>query len=213
MLKRCLDVSVSLCALVVLSPLLLAIAVIVMLEDGAPVLYRQQRVGLGGRRFELLKFRSMYVTDSGPQITVATDSRITTVGRFLRGWKLDELPQLWNVLIGDMSLVGPRPEVERYVSLDDTRWQTVLSVKPGLTELASLIYRNEEALLATAADPESFYRTVVLPSKLAMNIDYVRRRSMRVDLLLIAATAMTVVLPNIYGPEQLRQMIGYTERG
>ena len=196
MAKRLFDITLSLLALVLLCPLLLAVALWVRLDSQGPVLFRQQRVGRGGRLFGILKFRTMQVNAeaAGLQITVGQDPRITRTGRWLRRSKLDELPQLLNVLRGEMSMVGPRPEVPRYVALypADQR-ATVLSVRPGITDLASLALRDESTLLARSADPERTYVEEILPTKLRYACDYVRQRSLWLDLRIIARTAMILL--------------------
>lgn len=175
------------------SPVLLAAAGLVAATSPGPVLFRQQRVGLGGRPFTLLKLRTMRVAAEGSQLTAAGDSRVTPVGRWLRRFKLDEIPQLWNVVRGDMSLVGPRPEVPRYVDLADPLWRQVLSVRPGLTDPVTLRLRDEEALLAGAEDPERFYRERLLPWKLRGYRDYLERRTWVSDLGVIGASVLAVL--------------------
>ncbi|MDQ1259417.1 MAG: sugar transferase [Giesbergeria sp.] len=196
MAKRLFDITLSLLALVLLCPLLLAVALWVRLDSPGPVLFRQQRVGRGGRLFGILKFRTMQVNAeaAGLQITVGQDPRITSAGRWLRRSKLDELPQLLNVLRGEMSMVGPRPEVPRYVALypADQR-ATVLSVRPGITDLASLAFRDESTLLARSADPERTYVEEILPIKLRHACDYVVRRSLWLDLRILALTALVLL--------------------
>ena len=189
------DFLLSALAIIFLSPLLAACALAIMLEGGPPIFFRQQRLGLRGRPFSILKLRSMRVRHDGPSVTAAGDPRVTIVGGFLRRYKLDELPQLWNVLRGDMSLVGPRPEVPAFVVASDPRWQRVLSTRPGLTDLATLMYRNEEQILSKAAEPELYYRDVVLPSKLDLNIEYLRHRSPWKDLIVITLTLESCILP------------------
>jgi lipopolysaccharide/colanic/teichoic acid biosynthesis glycosyltransferase len=186
--KRLFDVICSGVGLLLLSPLLLVAAVWVKLDSPGPVLFRQTRVGRFGVPFTIHKFRTMR-TSAGAQITVGEDPRITRAGRLLRATKLDELPQLWDVLRGAMSLVGPRPEVPRYVALypADLR-EVVLSVRPGITDPASLRFRHESDLLAKAADPEREYVEVVMPTKLRLAADYVRSASLAGDLRLILAT-------------------------
>ena len=166
------------------------IAVAIKCSSRGPVFYRQQRVGKNQALFTMWKFRSMVANadSAGPQITAAGDRRVTPVGRILRRWKLDELPQLWNVLRGDMSLVGPRPEVPRYVEHYSAAQRQVFSVLPGITDPASLDYRNEEALLAAASDRESFYRETLLPKKLARSLEYIPVMSFTGDVALILAT-------------------------
>ncbi len=196
MAKRLFDITLSLLALALLFPLLLAVALWVRLDSPGPVLFRQQRVGRGGRLFGILKFRTMQVNAeaAGLQITVGQDPRITSAGRWLRRSKLDELPQLLNVLRGEMSMVGPRPEVPRYVALypADQR-ATVLSVRPGITDLASLAFRDESTLLARSADPERTYVEEILPIKLRHACDYVVRRSLWLDLRILALTALVLL--------------------
>ena len=189
MLKRAFDIFFSAGTLLVLSPLLLAVALWVKFDSSGPVLFRQQRVGLRGREFEIYKFRTMRhnAEARGSHITVGADPRITRPGVFLRKYKIDEFPQFFNVLVGDMSVVGPRPEVPRYVALypSDMR-ETVLGVRPGITDLASIEYRDENDLLGRSADPEHTYVNEVLPAKLAYCERYVRERSFMGDLRIIA---------------------------
>lgn len=197
MLKRALDVSLAAAGLVALAPALAAVALAVRLGSAGPVLFRQVRVGLGGEDFVLLKFRTMSVrsgTERG-SFDAGDSSRVTTVGRFLRASKLDELPQLWNVLRGDMSLVGPRPEVRKWVDAAPERWAVVHSVRPGITDLASIAYRDEEAVLAASADPEATYRERILPAKLDLYERYVRSRSFGGDLWILWRTVRVVVAP------------------
>ncbi len=189
MLKRAFDVAVSLAALIALSPLLLLIALLVRATSPGTALYCATRVGLNGQPFTLYKFRSM-VSDAhrhGPGITGAGDPRITPPGRALRRAKLDELPQLFNVLRGDMSLVGPRPEDPRYVALYTPEQREVLRVRPGITSAASVAFRNEEALLG-GADWETVYLEQVMPAKLAADLDYARHPTMGRDLIILART-------------------------
>lgn len=194
MSQRLVDVLVSLVALVVLAPLLAVLAILVRLDSPGPVLFRQQRVGRHFRPFAIVKLRTM-VPDAagrGAAITAGGDSRVTRVGRVLRAAKLDELPQFWNVLKGDMSIVGPRPEVPRYVEQFRTDFEEILRVRPGITDLASVVYRHEEDVLARAADPEAAYVAEVLPAKLELARDYVRRRSLRLDLAIIGRTVLAL---------------------
>lgn len=188
--KRAFDVMAASAGLVALSPLLAAIAAAVKLDSRGPVLFRQERVGRHFRPFRLLKFRTM-VPDAearGGQLTVGEDERITRVGRLLRRTKLDELPQLWNVVRGEMSLVGPRPEVPKYVERFREEYEEVLSVRPGITDLASLEFREEGELLARAADPEEFYVREVLPRKLELAREHIRRASLGFDVAIILRT-------------------------
>jgi len=187
--RRAGEVLVALLLTVALAPAGLLIALAVRLETPGSPLFRQERVGLDGRRFRICKFRSMRAGAAGPGLTAGRDSRITRVGRVLRHLKLDELPQLWNVLAGDMGLVGPRPELPRYVALyPEPLRRAVLSVRPGLTDLASLAYLDESAELGRVADPERHYVEVLMPRKLELAARYVRHRSAWLDLRILAAT-------------------------
>lgn len=190
-LKRIFDLVASALLLVVLSPLLLIVAFAVKLGSRGPVLFRQERMGRGFQPFLIYKFRTM-VADAprlGGQLTAGNhDPRITRVGRLLRRWKLDELPQLVNILKGDMSIVGPRPEVPRYVEMFRDDYAVILSVRPGVTDPASIQYLNEGQLLAGATDPEQTYVQQILPAKIALAKEYVARQSFLTDLRLICQT-------------------------
>lgn len=187
--KRAFDLSVAALGLVVTAPLLAAIAVAIKLDDFGPVIFSQERVGQHGVPFRIHKFRSMRVQEGGALISATTDPRITRIGAVLRRSKLDELPQLANVLAGTMSLVGPRPEVPRYVALwpADAR-EAILSVRPGITDPASIAFRNESEELARVEDPEAHYVDVVLPRKAQMYLKYARSRTFTEDLRIILAT-------------------------
>ncbi|MBP7516098.1 MAG: sugar transferase [Flavobacteriales bacterium] len=193
-MKRAFDIACAFTFLVLLSPLLLIAAGCVAVTSPGGSFFRQTRVGRGGRDFRLLKFRTMRIgSEAKGQLTIGgRDPRVTRVGYFLRASKLDELPQLWNVLVGDMSLVGPRPEVPNYVALYSPEQRAVLSVRPGITGMASIDYINENELLAKAADPEGTYIHEVMPAKLALDLRYVRERSFLLDLRIIAATVKRV---------------------
>ena len=188
MAKRLFDILFSTVTLVVLLPLMLAVALWIKIDSSGPVFFRQVRVGRDGRPFSIYKFRSMRVEAQGcgPQLTVGDDARITRAGKMIRRYKIDEFPQFINVLLGDMSLVGPRPEVPRYVGLYPPAVRdVVLSVRPGITDLASIAYRDESDLLGASADPERTYVEQVLPAKLALCERYVRERSFLGDLAII----------------------------
>ncbi|MES2150735.1 MAG: sugar transferase [Pseudomonadota bacterium] len=190
MSKRLFDLAAAALGLAVLAPLLLAIACWIKLDSPGPVLFRQQRVGRHGILFTIFKFRTMRA-DAEParQLTVGQDERITRAGTCLRHHKLDELPQLWNVLEGSMSLVGPRPEVPRYVaSYPPALRSVVLSVAPGITDWASIHFKEENAILGRASDPERAYLDTILPIKLEYYVRYVRERSFRTDLRIIVHT-------------------------
>jgi lipopolysaccharide/colanic/teichoic acid biosynthesis glycosyltransferase len=189
-LKRAFDVSFSVLALMVLLPFSLIVALVVVFSAGFPILFRQVRVGRSGRDFLLYKFRTMRVTERAAKsrFEPGQTARITPVGRILRKAKVDELPQLWNVIKGDMSLVGPRPEVRDWVDVYPDRWRIVLQVRPGITDPASIKFRHEEEVLRVAQDPIKTYRDEVLPSKLSLYEDYVRSRSFFGDLIIIFKT-------------------------
>lgn len=193
--KRTFDIIVAGLALMVLWPAMLLIAMAIRLTSPGPVLYRQTRMGQGLKPFAILKFRTMVVDADklGLPLTAGADPRITPIGRFLRKSKLDELPQLINVVKGDMSIVGPRPEVPKYVELFPQEFAEILQLRPGLTDLASIKYRDEAALLAAAADPEHEYQTRVLPDKLELARQYVEHSSLRLDVWLILRTIARVL--------------------
>jgi len=193
--KRLTDVLLAIAAIILLFPVAAVVAALVRLDSAGPILFRQRRIGLGGCEFIMLKFRSMSVGKNlqGNSFDPGDTRRVTRVGRILRRSKLDEIPQLWNILIGDMSFVGPRPEVRRWVDLYPQRWALVHTVRPGLTDPAALLFCHEEAILAAAADPERMYGEQVLPAKLRLYEKYVRDRSWIGDLLLIARTPWVVL--------------------
>lgn len=195
MLKRAFDLLAAGAGLALLSPFMVLIAVLVKLDSEGPAFFRQERVGRGFRRFWILKFRTMARDGEsrGRQITSGDDARVTRLGRFLRAAKLDELPQLVNVLKGEMSLVGPRPEVPRYVELFKEDFAEILSVRPGITDLASLKYRDEAGLLGRAADPEEEYVRRVLPEKIRLAKEYVGRSSLPFDLGIIFRTLRVLI--------------------
>jgi lipopolysaccharide/colanic/teichoic acid biosynthesis glycosyltransferase len=188
--KRLFDLVASSLGLVFVSPLLGTAALAIWLGDGGPVFYRQVRVGLGGREFRMWKFRTMVENADklGGELTVGKDPRITPIGAVLRKYKVDELPQLFNVIAGDMSLVGPRPEVRGYVDLYSPAERQVLELVPGITDPASIKYRDESDLLATADDPERLYQEVIMPDKIRINLDYAASASLWSDLRTILAT-------------------------
>lgn len=189
MLKRTFDVVVAALGLLLLSPILLLLALWVKRSSPGPIFYRAQRVGRGGQPFKLYKFRSMVVDADkiGPGVTGAQDPRVTPVGRTLRKTKLDELPQLWNVLIGDMSFVGPRPESPQYVQHYSAEQRRVLDLRPGITSLASVTYRDEEALLV-GDDWEAYYIEQIMPAKLAIDLQYAETRTFLGDIWIILRT-------------------------
>jgi lipopolysaccharide/colanic/teichoic acid biosynthesis glycosyltransferase len=196
--KRVVDVILAAIGLFLLFPLLAALALLVKLSSTGPAFFRQQRVGCAGKIFRVIKFRSMFVDAErrGLLLTSIRDPRVTPIGRVLRRLKLDELPQLWNVLTGDMSMVGPRPEVACYVESYSPAQRQVLSVRPGITDPASIIYCQEEDLLGRQPDPDRYYREVVLPAKLALNLKYLSHMSFAYDLRLLLRTVVHIVLPS-----------------
>jgi lipopolysaccharide/colanic/teichoic acid biosynthesis glycosyltransferase len=187
-MKRSFDIAVSGIVVAILAPVFAAIAVAVLLDSGLPVLYSQERVGQGFRRFRIWKFRSMRRNNSGHRITARGDSRITRVGKFLRATTLDELPQFWNVFVGDMSLVGPRPEVFEYVEMYRERYRGILTVRPGITDLATMKFRDEENVLGTASDLTEYYARHILPAKLDLAEEYLRNRSLLFDISILLRT-------------------------
>jgi lipopolysaccharide/colanic/teichoic acid biosynthesis glycosyltransferase len=204
-LDRLFDVTCSAMGLLILTPVFAGIALAIIFDDGSPVLFSQTRVGRNGKLFRIWKFRTMRFGSQGSVITAAGDGRITRTGAKLRRYKLDELPQLFNVLKGDMSLVGPRPEVPGFVQFDTLIWQAVLQVRPGITDLATLLYRDEERMLGNAGDPNTFYRESVLPAKLVLNLSYLLSRSFGQDLKLILLTTIYSLLPERFDPDLIRR--------
>lgn len=190
MIRRAFDVTAAVLGLVVLSPIFLVVAVAIRTTSPGPVFFRQERIGLGGRPFRIHKFRTMRQDAErvGGSLTVGADPRITPVGRFLRASKIDELPQLIDVVRGEMALVGPRPEVARYVDRYTPAQRVALAVRPGITDPASIAYRDESEVLARAEDPERVYVDEIMPHKLALNLAYQRRRTLVSDIGVILAT-------------------------
>jgi len=193
-MKRLLDLVGGVGGLILISPVFVVVAGLVWIGDRGPVFYRQVRVGRFGREFKIWKFRTMRVgaDQMGPAVTKGGDNRITLVGRLLRKTKIDEIPQLLNVVAGEMSFVGPRPEVPRYVGLYSEAQRRVLDLKPGITDLASLRFRNEEELLARAEEFERFYREVCIPRKIELNLEYAAKASVWNDTKLIVKTVLAV---------------------
>lgn len=191
-LKRAFDLAVATTALAVTAPIIGIAAIAIAADSGGPILFRHRRVGKGRREIVTLKLRTMTNASTGPQITGANDMRITRVGRILRKAKLDELPQLWNVIRGDMSIVGPRPEVPDYVMMYTPEQQRLLDVRPGITDAASISFRNEEELLAMANDPARAYREVIMPLKLEVALEATTKTSLASDLATIAKTIFSI---------------------
>jgi lipopolysaccharide/colanic/teichoic acid biosynthesis glycosyltransferase len=195
MLKRLFDLMITLPMLLLVSPFFLIIALLIKIGSNGPVFYKQVRVGLNNRDFKIFKFRTMHINaDKAGLLTVGgRDPRVTPIGFFLRKYKLDELPQLLNVLFGSMSLVGPRPEVRKYVDLYNAEQQKVLSVKPGITDYASIEYSEENDLLATSSDPEKTYIEEIMPAKLLLNQKYIAEKSIITDIKIIWMTATKII--------------------
>lgn len=194
MAKRLFDIISSGIGLLCLAPVFVVMAIWIKLDSRGPVFYRQTRVGRYGRDFRIFKFRSMRVgSDKGRQITVGErDPRITRSGYFIRRYKIDELPQLINVFLGDMSIVGPRPEVRKYVDLYSEEQRKVFQVRPGITDLASIKYSNENELLSQVDDPDTYYIDVIMPDKLAINLEYIRHQSFMGDIKIIFNTLFKI---------------------
>jgi lipopolysaccharide/colanic/teichoic acid biosynthesis glycosyltransferase len=197
LLKRLFDIVCSLTGLIILAPFFIIIALLIKITSNGPVFFRQVRVGRFGHEFSIHKFRTMVINAEaiGPQITIGADGRVTKVGSYLRKYKLDELPQLIDVLLGYMSLVGPRPEVPKYVATYPNEIkEIILSVRPGITDWASIKMIDENLLLAKAENPKQAYIEVILPQKLAYAIKYVKTRSLLIDLQIILATLAKIII-------------------
>lgn len=196
-IKRLLDILASALGLLVLAPVFGVIAVLVKLDDGGPAFFTQNRLGKDFIPFTFYKFRSMVVDapELGPPVTAGGDQRVTRLGVFLRRTKLDELPQLFNVLKGDISLVGPRPEAEKYVSLLKNDYREILSIKPGITDLATIEYRDEEEILARYDDPEQGYIEEILPRKITLSKRYMREQNLCFDCVIIVKTLLRILRP------------------
>lgn len=194
-IKRIFDVICSSLGLIVLSPMLIIVTILIKKGSDGPVFFKQIRVGENEKEFLILKFRTMVVDAEklGKQITIGNDSRITKIGILLRKYKLDELPQLINVFKGEMSLVGPRPEVPRYVKLYTEEQRKVLKIKPGITDLASLRYKDENELLGDKQDPEAFYISTVMPDKLSLNLEYMKKNNVIFDIYIIIKTIVKCI--------------------
>lgn len=193
--KRVFDILASGIGIIVLSPILIVIAIAIKCDSNGEILFKQKRVGMSEKTFNIFKFRTM-VTNAeklGKQITVGNDCRITKIGSFLRKYKLDELPQLFNVLLGDMSLVGPRPEVPRYVELYTDEQREVFKVRPGITDLASLKYSDENDILANIENPEEHYINVIMQDKLELNLEYIKKSNVFFDIYIIIKTILKCI--------------------
>lgn len=194
-IPRSFEIIIALAGLIALMPLFVLVALIIKLTSKGKVLFSQPRVGLGGEEFMIYKFRTMRPAKSGVNLTCANDNRVTGIGRWLRRLKMDELPQLWNILRGDMSFVGPRPEVPEYVDMKNPLWQEILSTRPGLTDPITLRLRNEEHLLAEVENKEAFYLETLQPFKIRGWAWFVRHKTWKTDIRIICRTLVAVALP------------------
>ncbi|MBW8350286.1 sugar transferase [Bacillus sp. IITD106] len=194
-IKRSMDFLLSLVGIIIISPILIIICILIKFDSKGPILFKQIRVGKHEKPFEIFKFRTMVVDaeKKGKQITVGKDQRITRIGHFLRKFKLDELPQLFNVLKGDMSLVGPRPEVPKYTAFYNQEQKRIFEIRPGITDYASIKYRNENEVLAKAKDPEKTYIEEVMVDKLKLNLKYLQKQSVITDIKLILLTIREIL--------------------
>jgi len=212
-LPRWFEVPAAIVGIILTSPLLAIAAAGIALESRGGIVFRQVRVGLDGRPFTLYKFRTMAPSSGKPGVTSRTDARITRIGRVLRRRKIDELPTLWNVLRGEMALVGPRPEVPRYVDRHDQSWSEILSTRPGLTDPVTIYLRNEEDLLSSVPhDPENWYREYLLPYKVSNYREYLVRRTPWSDLGVICSTLLAVVLPARAPAPSISEIVRKTTR-
>lgn len=206
-LPRLVEAFLAAAALIVVFPCIAFAALMIVTTSGWPALFRQKRVGRHGRAFTLFKLRTMALHNTGPKITADGDIRVTRLGKLLRKTKIDELPELWNVLRGDMSLVGARPEVPQYVDLQNSEWCQVLRSRPGITDPVTMCLRNEESLLATVNDPEEFYLKVLQPYKLKGYVQYLNKRTWWKDVNVLLKTSVAVALPSKAVPPTLEQIL------
>lgn len=212
-IPRPLEAVAAVAGLLITAPLIGLAALAVKSTSRGPFLFRQERVGRGGRPFTLNKIRTMRASRGGPQVTARDDNRVTAVGKLLRRTKLDELPELWNILKGDMSFVGPRPEVPRYVDLANPLWRRALDARPGLTDPVTLRLRNEEDLLSVVeGDREQFYRLVLQPFKLRGYVEYLGRRSFLADLGVLWMTAVAIFLPGKAPPPTVDDLLAAADQ-
>jgi lipopolysaccharide/colanic/teichoic acid biosynthesis glycosyltransferase len=203
-MKRLFDILFSFIGILLLQPFFIAVAILIKVDSKGPVFFRQERIGRNFKRFIIYKFRTMVVDaeKKGLGITSGGDNRITRIGRMLRKFKIDELPQLYNVLKGDMSLVGPRPEVIKYVEWYKDDYERILSIRPGITDVSSMTFRNEESILQGVDNPESYYVHVLLPEKMRLGREYIQNVSFFYDVKLILKTLYKVVFPSAYSQKQ-----------
>jgi lipopolysaccharide/colanic/teichoic acid biosynthesis glycosyltransferase len=208
-LPRVIELILAALGLITISPLLILCTALVWVSSSGDIFFRQERIGRGGLPFTLYKFRTMVAVKNGLPITAANDKRITKIGRVLRKWKLDELPEIYNVLIGDMSFVGPRPEVPELIDFSNPLWKIILSVRPGITDTVTLRLRNEEAVLATVEDKETFYREVVQPYKINGYIEYLETKCLKNDMKIIFDTLKAILFPDSVKPPILKKIREY----
>ena len=206
-LPRIVEVAIALFGLAVTAPILGLFAILIRLESPGPFLFRQQRIGKNGKPFTLLKLRTMVVGKTGALVTASNDSRITSRGKIARRAKIDELPELWNVVRGDMSIVGPRPEVPELVDLENPLWTEILAVRPGLTDPVTLRLRNEEELLASAGGDKRFYADTVQPYKLRGYVHFARNRNWKNDVRIVCRTLIAIVFPQTATPPSKEELL------
>ena len=208
-MKRVFDLLFSSIGLLLLQPLFVVTAILIKVDSTGPVFFRQERIGKNFRRFMIYKFRTMVVNaeNKGLRITSGGDHRVTKVGRILRKFKIDELPQLYNVLKGDMSLVGPRPEVEEYVILYEEDYREILKRRPGITDVSSITFREEEAVLQNQVDPEGYYKKILLPEKIRLAKEYMQKSSFLYDFKLVLNTLHSIFYPPEVSRDGYRQKI------
>lgn len=194
-LKRLIDILFSIAALIVLSPVIVIISLIIFFQSGSPIFFYQERVGKNWRKFKIIKFRTMIKNahNIGHKISTNDDLRVTKAGRFLRKYKLDELPQLFNILKGDMSIVGPRPEIPKFVNVFSNEYSEILKIKPGLSDYAALIYSNEASLIEPSHNPEEYYKSEILPQKIKLYKRYIEEMGFLTDIKIIFLTIKSVV--------------------
>jgi lipopolysaccharide/colanic/teichoic acid biosynthesis glycosyltransferase len=206
-MPRSLDILLSLIGLLLFLPFLIIISILVKVSSRGAILFKQIRIGKNGRPFTLIKFRTMYTNNQNILVTAKNDSRITPIGKLLRYLKLDELPELINVLKGDLSLVGPRPEVPKYVDMNNQMWQRVLQIRPGLTDPVTIKFRNEESILERVkGDKERFYLDILQPYKLRGYIDYIEKKDISFDFLILFTTIKAIIIPNSYQSPELNEL-------
>ena len=194
MIKRLFDIILSFVGIIILIPVFIIVSILIKIDSSGPVFFLQERVGLNGKLFKIIKFRSMRINqDSSLTITIENDKRITKIGKYLRRYKIDEIPELLNVFFGDMSLVGPRPDVPGYADLLEGESRNILKLRPGITSRASIKYANEEMLLLNHDDPIAFNNNVIFPDKVKMNLNYYKNNNIWIDIKIIFATLYAIL--------------------